>query len=122
MRTFTLIALCAVLVGCTTTVGERVLQAGTTGSVRFNGEDVDAAIAIAERAKDTVAVTCFRAIRGHLDAGTEPVIKGPVSAYAAGRATRRELEAGLAHDVHVACAPLLVEGASFGARLRALLL
>ena len=111
MRILIIVALLA-LVGCAT-VGERVLQAGTTGSIRFSAEDVDAAIVIARQAQDPVAEACFRAIRKHVDQTVDPVVKGIVSAYAASRARIREARAGLAADVHVACSPLIVDSASF---------
>ena len=106
----------ALLAGCAT-VGERALTAGTTGSVRFAVEDVDAAIAIAVQAQDTVAEACFRAIRKHVDQGVTPVVKGIVSEYAAARTRIRESRAGLAPDVHVACSPLIVDAGTFASRL-----
>lgn len=112
----TILLLCVLLAGCAT-VGETALKAGTTGSVRFEAEDVDAAIRIAQDAKDTVAESCFKAIRGHLDQPAKPDIKGVVSAYALARATVRNAQAGLASDVHVACSPLVVDAAQFQVRL-----
>lgn len=100
------------LTGCAT-VGEKVLFAGTTGDVRFSAEDVDAAIVIAQQAKDQVAEACFRAIRKHVDEEPDMVVKGVVSAYAKARVRVRENKAGLAPDVHVACSPLIVDAAGF---------
>lgn len=115
MKFLIVIAMLA-LVGCAT-VGERVLQAGTTGSIRFSAEDVDAAIVIAQQAQDPVAEACFRAIRKHVDQTVDPVVKGVVSAYAASRARIREVRAGLAAEVHVACSPLIVDLGTFSSRL-----
>lgn len=110
-------ALLLVLSGCAT-VGERALTAGTTGSVRFAAEDVDAAIAIAIQAQDTVAEACFRAIRKHVDVDQgAAVVKGIVSEYAAARGRIRESRAGLAPDVHVACSPLIVDAGTFASQL-----
>lgn len=111
-----IVAALAVLAGCAT-VGERALEAGTTGAVRFSAEDVDAAIVIAQQTKDAVAEACFRAIGKHIDAPANLVTKGVVSAYAATRARVRESRAGLAEEVHVACAPLVVDAGTFSSRL-----
>lgn len=117
---FSLIAAVALvaLAGCAS-VGSAVLKAGTTGDVRFKADDVDKAIEIAVQAKDTAAEACFRAIRKHVDQEfkIEPV--GPVSAYAAARVRIREARAGLAPEVHQACAPLVVDAGTFSARLGA---
>lgn len=115
-----LIFIVGLLAGCATS-GERVLQAGTTGAVRFTAEDVDAAIAIAQQAQDPVAEACFRAIRKHTDQGIDPVVRGAVSAYAAARVRTRQLRAGLAPDVHLACSPLIVDSGSFLSSFRGLL-
>jgi hypothetical protein len=111
-----LAALILAAAGCAST-GEAVLRAGTTGSVRFAPEDVDAAIVIAQNAKDAVAEACFRAIRRHVDAPPDPVTKGVVSAYAAARVAVRSSRAGLAEDVHVACSPLVVDAGTFATSL-----
>ena len=94
-------------------MGENILTAGTTGAVRFGREDVDAAIVTAQNAKDKVGEACYREIRGHLDRGPEPVVKGIVSAHAAVRVRNRETQAGLSEAVHTACAPLILDGAAF---------
>lgn len=112
LKPIIVVGLAAALAGCAS-VGERVLDAGTSGSIRFSAEDVDAAIAIAQQAKDPVAEACFRAIRKHTDREIDPIVKGIVSAYAAARARLREARAGLAEDVHVACSPLIVDSATF---------
>ena len=116
MRTIFAVIAAALLVGCAT-VGERVLEAGTTGNVRFKADDVDKAIEIAKAAKDTVAEACYTAIRKHVDIEfkLEPV--GPVSTYAAARVRIRESRAGLAPDVHTACSPLIVDAGTFASRL-----
>ena len=100
------------LFGCSS-VGEKVLKAGTSGDVRFKAEDVDAAIKIAEQAKDAVAVACFTAIRKHVDQEFKIKTVGPVSAYAAARVRIREARAGLAPEVHEKCAPLVLDSADF---------
>lgn len=106
----------ALMSGCAS-VGEKVLKAGTTGEVRFSAPDVDAAIAIAVQAKDGVAEACYRAIRKHVDPEVKVEGVGPVSNYAAARVRIRESRAGLAADVHVACAPLVVDAGTFASRL-----
>ena len=111
-----LIALVGLLAGCAS-VGEGVLKAGTTGTVRFSPEDVDAAILIADNAKDAIAGACFKAIRKHLDVPASPVTRGIVSAYAAARVAARAARAPLAEDVHVACSPLVVDAGTFAGRL-----
>lgn len=115
-RFLVLIAVSAALGGCAST-GEKVLLAGTTGSVRFQADDVDAAILIAQNAKDAVAEACYKAIRKHLDVAPSPVTKGIVSTYAAARAAVRAARAPLAEDVHTACAPLVLDAAEFSRRL-----
>ena len=104
------------LAGCATG-GEAILKAGTTGDVRFQAADVDAAIKIAVQAKDTVAENCFRAIRKHVDQEFKIETVGPVSAYAASRVRILEARAGLAPEVHIACAPIVVEAGTFASRL-----
>lgn len=122
MKTFIVAAALALLAACST-VGETALKAGTTGAVRFTPEDVDAAIKIAQEAKDPVAEACFKAIRNHTgDAQPGTVVKGVVSAYAAARAKVRDAKAGLADDVHVACSPLIVDAGVFAAQFNKLLL
>lgn len=114
----TIISLVAALVlSACASVGDKVLTAGTTGSVRFGSEDVDAAIVIAQQTQDTVAEACYRAIRKHTDAPASMVTKGIVSTYAAARAKVREARAGLAEEVHVACSPLVVDAGTFASRL-----
>ena len=98
--------------GCAS-VGDRILQAGTQGDVRFEPKDVDTAIAIADAAGDKVAGDCYRAIRKHVDQPVKIETVGPVSAYAAARIRIREARAGLAPDVHQACAPLVLDAAEF---------
>lgn len=116
MRAIVYLLALFLVAGCATS-GEAVLKAGTTGDVRFKAADVDAAIAIAVQAKDTVAEGCFRAIRKHVDQEFKIETVGPVSAYAASRVRIREARAGLAPDVHAACAPLVVDAGTFASRL-----
>ena len=116
MKTIISLVATLVLFGCAS-VGERTLTAGTTGSVRFSSEDVDAAIVIAQQTKDVVAEACYRAIRKHTDAPANLATKGIVSSYAAARAKVREARAGLAEDVHTACSPLVVDAGTFASRL-----
>ncbi len=120
MKTIIYIVAVLVLSACAS-VGDQVLKAGTTGAVRFGAEDVDAAIVIAQQTKDTVAEACYRAIRKHTDAPANLATRGIVSTYAAARAKTREARAGLAEDVHVACAPLVVDSGTFASRLGATL-
>ena len=117
MRAVAILAILGMLSGCAS-VGDKALQAGTAGITRFSAVDVDAAISIAVQTKDAVAEGCFRAIRKHLDldvALQEPV--GPVSTYATARARIHEVQAGLAPEIHVACAPLVVDAGNFAASL-----
>jgi hypothetical protein len=106
----------ALLAGCAT-VGDSVLKAGTTGAVRFAPADVDAAIKIAQQAKDVVAEACYTAIRKHVDQEFKLETVGPVSAYAAARVRIRESRAGLSPDVHVACSPLIIDAGAFASSL-----
>ena len=115
MKFLIVIAMLA-LVGCAT-VGERVLQAGTTGAVRFSPTDVDKAIEIAVQAKDTDAEACFRAIRKHVDQEFKIETVGPVSAYAAARVRIHEARAGLAPDVRKECSVLILDAATFARQL-----
>lgn len=98
-------------------IGTIALKAGTSGASRFTEDDVEAAIAIAQNAKDTVAEACYRAIRKHTGAEPSMVTKGIVSSYAAARVKLHQARAPLAEDVHVACAPLVVDAATFADRL-----
>ena len=109
-------ALAAALAGCATS-GARVLLAGTTGAIRFSPADVDRAIDIAAQAGDVVAEGCFRAIRKHVDQEFTIEAVGPVSSYAAARMRIRAARAGLAPDVHIACAPMIVDAGTFASRL-----
>ncbi len=111
------IALVALLLSGCASVGETVLGAGTSGAARFDPTDVEAAIKIAQDTKDPVAEACFKAIRAHTDKSPAPEVKGIVSAYAAARAAAHAAQAGLAEDVHVACAPLVVDAAQFNLKL-----
>ena len=111
MKTIVLLVV-LLLSGCAS-VGDRILQAGTQGDVRFEPADVDAAIAIADAAGDKVAADCYRAIRKHVDQPVRIETVGPVSKYAAARLRIREARAGLAPDVHVACSPLILDAAEF---------
>lgn len=111
-----IVTLLLLLSGCAS-IGERVLVAGTTGMVRFQAADVDAAIVIAQKAGDTIAEACYRAIRKHVDQEFKLEVVGPVSAYAAARVRIREYRAGLAPEVHVACSPLVVDARTFASRL-----
>lgn len=120
LRVYTALVAAALLSGCAT-IGEQALTAGTTGSMRFAAEDVDAAIAIAEQAQDAVAEACFRALKNHAANQSAPVVKGVVSAYAAARARARDARAGLTADVHVACSPLIVDSETLFSRLGILL-
>ncbi len=116
MRVFIIAIAILSLAGCAS-VGERVLKAGTTGDVRFSPQDVDAAILIAQQAGDKVGEGCYRAIRAHLDVPSSPQTHGVVSTYAAARVAVRAARAPLAEDVHVACAPLVVDAGTFASRL-----
>lgn len=111
------ILLALLLAGCAS-VGESVLKAGTTGAVRFDAKDVDAAIVIAQQSKDPVAEACYKAIRKQVgQEGPALVEVGPVSAYAAARVRVREARVEIAQEVHVACAPLIVDAGTFASRL-----
>lgn len=115
MRTIGIIVamLLAVAASGCATVGEKVLEAGTTGDVRFAPADVDRAIEIAKASKDPIAEACYTAIRKHVDVEFKLESLGPVSAYAAARVRVREARAGLAPDVQVACSPLILDAAEF---------
>ena len=104
------------LTGCAS-IGESVLKAGTTGDNRFSVEDVDAAIRIAQQSHDHVAENCYKAFRKHLALDPEYEVKGMVSSYAATRARLRAARKGLAQEVHVYCAPLVVDAGTFSSRL-----
>ena len=116
MKTIALLGFILLLAGCAT-VGESVLKAGTTGANRFSREDVEAAIVIAQNSKDPIAEACFKAISKNLDVAPEMITKGAVSSYAAARAGIRASRAPLAEEVHVACAPLVVDAGNFASRL-----
>ena len=116
MKSLFLACLMTLFLGGCASIDSRILTAGTTGHIRFNPEDVDAAIVIAQTNKDKMAEQCFQAIKKHLDVTPEPIIKGPVSAYAAGRSVRRALSAPLNEEVHTACAPLIVDSATFASK------
>ena len=115
MRIIAVVLLLA-LTGCAS-VGEVVLKAGTTGDVRFDANDVRAAINIAVDTKDKAAESCYRAILKHTEARKAHEVIGPVSRYAEVRANVREARAPLAEDVHNACSPLVVDAGSFVSRL-----
>lgn len=75
--------------------------------------DLDAAIGIATANNDAIAARCFEALKKHLPSSSTaaPAPAGVVSAYAAARVRVRAFRAGIPEDVHVACAPLIVDGA-----------
>lgn len=106
----------ALAAGCAT-VGETALKAGTTGAVRFDPEDVAAAIQTAQASGDAVAAECFKAIRNHTAVEAGAVVKGIVSAYAAARVAARAARAPLAEDVHIKCSPLVVDAGTFASKL-----
>ncbi len=116
MKKLVYLAALLLVAGCATG-GEAILKAGTSGAIRFQAADVDAAIKIAQEAKDAIAEGCFKAIRKHVDqdSRTEPV--GPVSAYAASMVRIKEARAGLAPEVKVACAQLVLDAGTFASRL-----
>lgn len=116
MKKLLAVIVLAFIAGCAST-GSDVLKAGTTGAKRFDPADVDAAIVIAQNAKDVVAEACYKAIRAHVDIDASPVTKGIVSAYAAARVAVRSAQAPLANDVHVACSPLVVDLGTFSSSL-----
>lgn len=111
-----IIILLVLLSGCAT-IGEQVLKAGTTGAIRFTAEDINAAIVIAQNAKDVLGETCAKSLLPYTTPGVEPETKGIVSVYMAAREARKALKAGLAEDVKVACAPLIIDSASFARHL-----
>lgn len=112
MKSIIALLLAFAVAGCSS-IGGGILEAGTTGSVRFKADDVERAIEIARANKDDDAEKCFMAIRKHVDVEfkIEPV--GPVSAYAAARVRIREARAGLAPDVKAACSTVILDAAEF---------
>ena len=102
--------------GCSV-LPEKVLQAGPTGSNRFEAPDVDAAIEIAVQAKDSPGEACYRAIRKHIEPEVRAQPVGPVSTYAAARIRTREARAGLDPEIRQACAALILDASTFASRL-----
>lgn len=112
MKKFLLIMLLPFLASCAS-IGSVALKAGTTGAVRFTDEDLDAAILIAQQAKDQTAEKCFVTLKKYTKPEVSAEVKGVVSAYMAARAKAQEFSKGVPEDVHVACSPLIVDSATF---------
>lgn len=96
------VALAALLSGCAGLLPKAVLRHATA-------EDLQAAVQIANEAGDRVGADCYDAMLNHLPKPLVTNSVGPVSAYAAARVRVRALKDGIPEEVHVKCAPLIVD-------------
>ena len=77
----------------------------------FATADLAQAVAIAEQAGDRVGAACYTALQQYVgQAGqARPAIKGAFSAFALARVGTSKLSAGVPEDLHVACAPVVLD-------------
>mgnify|MGYP001591743830 CR=1 FL=1 len=104
-----LLALVIGLVGCATVPIE---QGGTGLSAlqTFTKADLAQASAIATAGGDTIAAACYDALNKHIGAIQErPAIKGVFSLYETARLGIAKIRGGVPQDVHVACAPIVLD-------------
>jgi hypothetical protein len=80
--------------------------------MQFTQNDLQAALAIYQAAGDTAGVNCMQAIiaaQPQLSALTNLQVSGAFSAFAAARVRTEALKKGIPENVHIACAPLVVD-------------
>lgn len=97
-----------------------LLLTGCASLVPMARDDVLAALAIAQAAKDPAGVSCAQAIMASLGdpaAPKPPPPAGAFSAFMAARELRRSVDAGPAEAVKNACAPLILDMMQTLARL-----
>ena len=85
---------------------------GCAGLVPLARDDVQAALAIAQAAKDPAGIACAQAIMASLGdpaAPKPPQPAGAFSAFMAARELRRSVDAGPDEAVRNACAPLVLD-------------
>ena len=105
------IALLLLLAGCATqqTTGGATTQAQSL--CQFTAADLDAAIALAVSAGDTVASNCYVAVKTEITAvcglSVPAGATGAVSTFEAARLAAARARGLISPQVHIACAPLV---------------
>ena len=104
-----LLAAALVVTGCASAAS------GITGAkgevLAFAKADLERARAIAVAADDVAGVACATALLKHVPDGGAAVLEpsGVFSVFMKARALRRTLSAGVNEEIHIACAPLILD-------------
>jgi hypothetical protein len=111
MATILLIAALAAIAGCATVAGTLPVQGAAENQLeKVTKVDLDSAIAQATAAGDDQAVKCFTLVQDFVGKGAPAAdIKGVFSAFEATRLLRKRVDTGVPEDLHIACAPLILD-------------
>lgn len=99
------------LSGCATVAGSSPAQGAAEDQLeKVTKADLDSAIAEASAAGDDQAVKCFTLVQDFVGKGAPAAdIKGVFSAFEATRLLRRRVDTGVPEELHIACAPLILD-------------
>lgn len=110
LLTFVLLAVAA----CATTGGD----GPDTNIKQFVRADIQAALKIAQASGDTAGINCMSVLLKRMPENVDAVkATGAVSLYMQARQTRRAIDKGISEEVHLACAPLIVDAERVLAKL-----
>ncbi|MDE3023908.1 MAG: hypothetical protein KGI54_18985, partial [Pseudomonadota bacterium] len=111
-----LIMLClALLAGCSTLSGLKSpatdpVQAAQANIAQITQADLTNAISIAKANNDIAGVNCLTALQAHIPNSVNiPKVNGVFSAYELTRVKVRAFQNGVPQDVHIACAPVVLD-------------
>lgn len=86
------------------------VQAAQTQIAQITQADLTNAITIAKANNDVAGVNCLTALQAHLPAATTlPKVNGAFSAYELARVKIAAFQNGVPQDVHIACAPVVLD-------------
>ncbi len=101
------------LAGCSTLSGLKKpdpVQTAQASIGQITQADLTNAISIARANNDTAGVNCLTALQAHLPTATTlPKVNGVFSAYELARVKVAAFQNGVPQDVHIACAPVVLD-------------
>jgi len=111
------------LSSCSTMFNRKAADGTTQTLAQFTTADLLAAHTIAEQHNATALANCTGVLLKYADkeATTEPAVVGVFSAYAKAYVKLDRFKDGVPEDIHIACAPLLIDGKLMIVRLSALI-
>jgi hypothetical protein len=105
-----LVAASMCLTACASAQSTPTPEAAAQSVSSITGADLDAAVGIATANGDTIGAACYTALKKHLgEAPAQPAVAGVFSAFEVARTKVNTFAAGVPQDVHIACAPVVLD-------------